>query len=178
MKRLFDFTLSGSEATWQAVDDRVMGGQSLSTMRPHAEQGVAFAGFMTREGGGGFASVQSPLPGALPADCVAIRLRCSGDGRSYSLRLRQQDAYDGISYRCDFRPATGVWQDVVLALADFRATFRGRELTSAAALQAHRVQRIGLLLAGGQTGEFELRLLHIDALDRAGVATAESELTN
>ena len=55
---LFDFDSADAVSGWFSVDDRVMGGVSVSQMR-YAGDGVArFSGDMSLENNGGFASVR------------------------------------------------------------------------------------------------------------------------
>jgi hypothetical protein len=66
---LFDFSDSRATNAWQAIDDRVMGGISRSTLRHDPAGHAVFEGTVSLERNGGFASVRSSpgergLPGA------------------------------------------------------------------------------------------------------------------
>ena len=56
---LFDFTDPSVASAWQAIDDRVMGGISRSTLRHDAAGHAVFEGSVSLERNGGFASVRS-----------------------------------------------------------------------------------------------------------------------
>jgi len=167
--RLFDFSEERDIARWHAVDDRVMGGVSDSRVQRCSPDSAAFAGVVSLENNGGFASVHAAIPQGILAGHVAIALDCVGDGRRYSLRLRQDEAFDGISYRNDFTPAAGQVSRILLPLADFVPVFRGRTLTTAGPLEPASVRRIGLLIAGQQAGEFKLELHRVSAVKPARV---------
>ena len=142
---------------WVSTDDPVMGGESVSAMKPGPDGTVLFTGRVSLANNGGFASVHRALEPGLLTGYHAVVLRLCGDGRRYSLRLRQADAFDGISYRHDFDTRAGQWVTVSLPLAAFRAVFRGRDLPSADPLEPSRVNRISLLIAR-QPGPFRLAL--------------------
>lgn len=161
---LFDFSTAGAGRSWAAVDDVVMGGVSGSGLVAMNDGSACFRGRVSRENGGGFASVHAPLPMGALSDARALRLRIMGDGRQYSLRLRQADGFDGISWRHDFGGRPGLWQTVELDLAAFEPVFRGRVLTTVDAMQVDRVHRIGFLAGKEQTGAFALRVSRIDKL--------------
>lgn len=156
-RRLFDFR-DGEEAdAWTAVSDPVMGGCSQARMSRDGDGVGVFAGTVSLENNGGFASIHRPLPSGSLAGAKALLLRCMGDGRRYSLRLRQDAEFDGISYRLDFTPEAGHWQEIELPLDQFRPVFRGRELTTAGPLRPEKIIRLGFLLAR-QPGDFHLRI--------------------
>ncbi len=162
-RRLIDFRDSATLADWHSVSDPVMGGVSEASMRWREAGYASFLGTVSLENNGGFASVYAPLEKGVLAGADALELNCRGDGRRYSLRLRKDDAFDGISYRLDFTPLPGHWQQIRLPLAEFRPVFRGRELTSAPPLQAGEVVRLGFLVAR-QPGEFSLDIQWVDWL--------------
>lgn len=56
---LFDFTDPSAANAWHAIDDRVMGGISRSTMRHDPAGHAVFEGTVSLERNGGFASVRS-----------------------------------------------------------------------------------------------------------------------
>lgn len=162
-RQLFDFGRPGEPDLWRAVDDRVMGGVSASQVIGIGGGLAVFCGEVSLENNGGFASVHAAVRKGILEGCQDIRLHCRGDGRTYSLRLRQDDDYDGISWRCDFTPAAGEWQAMSLPLKAFRPVFRGRELTTTDPLDPAQVRQIGLLIANRQAGPFRLELTSITA---------------
>lgn len=147
-------------ARWTTVDDRVMGGVSQSRLVATGEGTARFEGVMSLESNGGFASVRSAAGDWIAQGTEALRLWVRGDGKTYQLRLRTSDDFDGPSYTASFVATAGEWHDVTLRLDTFRATFRGREV-SAEPLAAERVRTIGLMLADGQAGEFALEIAWI-----------------
>lgn len=160
-KVLFDFTGPHTVNVWRAIDDRVMGGISRSTLRHDPAGHAVFEGTVSLERNGGFASVRSSpgergLPGA--GTCL-IELR--GDNKQFKLNLLTDDGFDSLNYQASFAPASTDWQTLHLPLADFRASFRGREVTNAPALDPARIRQVGLMIAARQAGPFELHIRRI-----------------
>ena len=151
---LVDFADPDAATAWEAVDDRVMGGASRSALRA-ADGHATFEGTVSDENRGGFASVRAALERVPPAGVEHLWIEARGAIATYYLNLRTEDAFDGVSYRADFRP-TPDWSRLELPLADFRATFRGRDVPDAPPLAIGRARQVGLMIADGQLGEFAL----------------------
>nr|MBP7522136.1 CIA30 family protein [Leptothrix sp. (in: b-proteobacteria)] len=58
-------------------------------------------------------------------------------------------------------PRDANWQTLHLPLADFRASFRGREVTGAPPLAPARIRQVGLMIAARQAGPFRLHIRQI-----------------
>lgn len=158
---LFDFTDPGAASAWHAIDDRVMGGISRSTLRHDPAGHSVFEGNVSLEQNGGFASVRSNagdrgLPGA---KACLIELR--GDNKQFKLSLLTDDGFDSLNYQASFTPRDANWQTLHLPLADFRASFRGREVTGAPPLAPARIRQVGLMIAARQAGPFRLHIRQI-----------------
>jgi hypothetical protein len=153
---LFDFTDPRAVQAWRAIDDRVMGGLSLSRMEHDPAGHAVFKGTVSLERNGGFASVRSSgaargLPGV--AACL-IELR--GEPKLFKLSLLTDDGFDSLNYQAAFSPSGCDWHTLRLPLADFRASFRGREVPGAATLDPARIRQVGLMIAAKQAGPFAL----------------------
>ncbi len=160
--RIFDFSAPDALSSWTARNDGVMGGVSLGRL-VRGEGCAVFEGLLSPERGGGFASVRAAIePGALDG-ARRIVVRARGDGRTYELRLFTEGVEPGVSYAASFETAGGEWTEHALPLEAFRAVRRGRPVPGAPALRAEDVRGVGLLLAGGQFGEFRLELASLDA---------------
>lgn len=153
---LLDFDDAAEAALWRPVDDVVMGGISSSGF-DLAEAGIArFSGRVSLEYNGGFASVRTPPRDWNTAGATAFVLRVRGDGHAYKFTLRTGDGFDGIQYQARFTPPAGEWTEVRLPVASFAATFRGRTVPDAPALDPARVRALGLMISDRQAGPFEL----------------------
>lgn len=152
-----DFTLEGSPLSWQAIDDRVMGGLSKSELVLAPQGFSSFQGVVSLAQGGGFASVRAPLPQPFVEGSQALYVWVLGDGHRYKLVLRADGEWDGVSYQAAFQPPAGVWVEIRLSEAEFLPSFRGRPV-AAPALVLRRVRQIGFMIADRQAGRFALGL--------------------
>ena len=113
-RTLFLFDRPESVAAWSAIDDRVMGGVSRSALRFDPAGHAVFAGLVSADNNGGFASVRSAVVHRAsgefdPEAFDAIELDVRGDGRRYKLNLRTDHGFDGVSYQAGFEPPAGTW---------------------------------------------------------------------
>jgi NADH dehydrogenase [ubiquinone] 1 alpha subcomplex assembly factor 1 len=155
MRVLFRFDADAIAQAWFAVDDRIMGGASQSRLRP--DRGFAvFEGEVSLAGGGGFASVRSRPADLGDTGAKAYAIDVRGDGRRYKLALRTDDAFDGVQYVAAFTAPADEWREVLLPLAAFRPSFRGREVPGTPPLDSGSVRQAGLVIADRQAGPFAL----------------------
>lgn len=153
---LLDFDDAADFTFWTPVNDVVMGGVSHSTFTP-AEPGTArFAGTVSLENSGGFASVRTAPRAWKAAGAAAFVLRARGDGRTYKFTVRTDDGFDGIQYQSRFTPPAGQWCEIRLLLDSFSATFRGRIVPGTPRLDPGRVRAVGLMISDRQAGAFDL----------------------
>jgi len=122
---VIDFLDPAQTLRWASVNDRVMGGVSTSQATATAE-GMAFSGVVSLDNNGGFASIR-----ALPreyglAGTSSLILRIKGDGQTYKLGIRTDEAFDGVQYQARFATQANEWQDIRLPVKDFQPTFRSR----------------------------------------------------
>ena len=162
VKMLFDFSHSIARKPWQAIDDRVMGGISQSELVAVTEEFVmmaAFRGSVSQQNNGGFCSIRAPVRSITPPTSEHVWIECRNGGQwgttLYALNLRTSDRFDGISYRASFTPYESLAR-FELATVEFAPVFRGRAVPDAPALKLADVQQIGLMVADGQSGPFEL----------------------
>jgi hypothetical protein len=160
---LVDFRRSPA-ADWFVVNDGVMGGVSTSTMEVTADGTGVFAGRLSLENNGGFASVRtSPASGDLSA-FAGLVLRVRGDGRRYQVRLRTDRRFDGLAYRAEFDTEAGRWITVVLPFDSFDPTFRGYVPPDAPPLDPGAIRQLGLLIGDEREGAFRLEVQRIIAV--------------
>jgi monofunctional biosynthetic peptidoglycan transglycosylase len=148
-------------ASWTVIDDGVMGGRSSGQVTWHGGR-LVFHGQLSLENNGGFSSIRTSLDGSLDG-IRAIRLTVRGDRRTYQMRLRQGQQFDGVAWRHEF-PTSPEWQTLDLPLKDFRPGFRGRDVPEAGAVDAGAVCQIGFLVGDKIAGAFRLEIAAIEAL--------------
>jgi len=150
---------------WLVVNDGVMGGLSRSEFAASADGHATFRGEMSLENNGGFASVRGYLPDGIPPGAQALEIRVRGDGRTYQLRLRMGERFDGVAYASEFETEADAWQTVRLPLAGFAPTYRGRRPRNAPPLDLEVVRQLGLMIADKREGAFRLDVEWIRAVD-------------
>ena len=153
-----DFSDVAEIATWRVLLDGVMGGRSTGVRYPE-DQHMTFKGAINTNGGG-FSSLRKPMqPGALK-DAETLKMRLKSDGRAYKLTFRTNARQwrRAVSYQLDI-PQTpkGEWRDVTLPLTGFRTSIFGRRV-SAPPFDAAQVREMGIILADGIDGDFELNI--------------------
>ena len=128
---------------------------------------AVFRGTVSLENNGGFASVRSGPAEFDMEGYAGIRLRVHGDGNDYRLRLRTTDSFDGVAYQQTFGTTAGKWITIDIPFADFTASFRGRRVPDAPALNPSNIRQIGFLIADRQTGPFALEIASISVYTAA-----------
>eukprot|EP00980_Cylindrotheca_fusiformis_P001018 scaffold276_cov132-Cylindrotheca_fusiformis.AAC.13 len=135
------------DLSWFRLDDGVMGGQSLTDHQKSEDGSLDFCGTINTSGGG-FCSIRADFQG-LPENTTAIRIRYSGDGKTYKFLL--SDGTRGFS--------TPSWQhDIVtdpskknqttdIALKDLKASMGPRRAPSGMELDASSIKEVGVMLS-------------------------------
>lgn len=160
---LFDFDTPRDAKKWGSVNDGVMGGRSEGTFRVNRKGISEFSGNLSLENRGGFASVRSK-PAELDlskTDALVIRIR--GDGRTYYCNLYVPTNRIAYSYRAKFDTKAERWQEVRLPLKSFQATWFGRTLSEAPAIDAKNIRSLGFLIADKKARPFKLEVDWIGA---------------
>ena len=166
-RTLFDFEGQDEAARWVRVNDGVMGGLSQSEMIFTPQGTALFEGTLSLENDGGFASVRTrPFDLGL-GGYEGLAVRVKGDGRRYKLRLRVDDRLDGPAYEADFETTADTWVNIQAPFRDFSATFRGRRLRNAPALDGAATRQIGFMLADKRAGPFRLEIDWVKAYQGA-----------
>ena len=161
---LLVFSTPGSISGWQAIDDRIMGGVSRSGLRFDPAGHAVYAGVVSPDNGGGFASVRHSNLALGTPTTAAYRLQVLGDGKRYKLNLRTDSAPDGVNYQAVFEPPAGLWVNLEIPVAQFVPRFRGREVPGMPPLAPERVCQVGLMIGDRQWGDFCLWIRSIEAV--------------
>lgn len=150
---------------WYVVNDGVMGGVSQSSLKRTGEDTGIFAGVLSLENNGGFVSVRADIGRSDLSAFNGLEIRVRGDGRTYQLRVRIDDRFDGIAYRAYFETREGEWNTVRVPFNEFLPTFRGRILRDAPELDPSIIHQVGFLLADKKPGPFSLEIDYVRAWD-------------
>ena len=158
---IFEFANPATVKAWAPIDDRVMGGISSSLLRHDPAGHAVFQGNVSLERNGGFASIRSTSGNRGRDGARVCLVEARGDGKHYKVNLLSEDTFDGVSYQASFTAEAGDWQIVRIPLADFRPTFRGREVAGAPSLNPAHIRQVGLMIAERQAGAFALAIRRI-----------------
>ena len=153
---LFDFSENTSTATWNIVDDTVMGGRSEGNFTVTNEGHGRFYGKVSLENNGGFSSIRHRFdaPKAL-GNTSAFRLRVKGDGSDYGLRIKDQSGQRYV-YAANFS-TTGDWQVVEVPYTNLAAQFRGYDMSDRVPpFSAEQVLELQLLIGNKRAQAFDL----------------------
>jgi hypothetical protein len=159
----YEFSEEESAPEWRTLNDRIMGGRSSGSFEP-VEGAMRFAGSLSQDNRGGFASIQDEDQLRDLSGTDGFELKVLGDGREYSLMVWTDDAPNRIYYGADFTPAAGEWQVIQLRWSDFRSYYRGFWVAQGEVNPA-RIVSIGFMIADGLSGPFALDLAWIRSLE-------------
>jgi monofunctional biosynthetic peptidoglycan transglycosylase len=160
---IFDFKTKDSAEQWFVINDVVMGGVSNSSFDVTGSDTAVFSGRVSLENNGGFASV-STKPAAHNLDGFdGLRIRVKGDGKTYKISVKNDDAFTGSSYQFQFGTERDKWITIDTPFSAFIAQFRGRVLSNAAPIDQSSIKSFGLLISDKQAGPFRLEIDWISA---------------
>jgi monofunctional biosynthetic peptidoglycan transglycosylase len=116
-----------------------------------------FEGELSLENNGGFASVRARLGPTDLSGFAGVSVRIRGDGRTYQLRFRLDERFDGVAYRATFE-STPEWSTVVIPFESFVPTFRGRTLRDRPPLDPTAIRQLSFMIADKTAGPFHLEI--------------------
>lgn len=159
------FNFAGQGPSWNIINDNVMGGLSMSSVRIDQErEQMTFSGSVSLENNGGFASARSQWLRYDLGEFDGVALRVRGDGHVYRFRIRTEETGPAVSYTALFQTEKDVWQDVYIPFRDMVPLYRGYVVDKAGPLDASSVRSFGLMVADKQSGDFELDIDWINAV--------------
>lgn len=166
--------LTAEPRAWRIVSDGVMGGVSTATLRRDGDA-LRFAGQISLANNGGFASARRPFDAAAyDGDVAGLVVHARGDGNRFRLRVYTRDRATGsehaFSHYATFETRAGEATRSELRWPQFEASFRGRAVPNAPAIEFADIVGIGVMITKDDhrrgSGPFALDLLRIDPLPR------------
>ena len=162
-RALFDFNSKEDAKQWQSVNDNVMGGISKGRSKITGDGTLEFTGDLSLENRGGFASIRSQKAKLGLKGHRDLVLRVKGDGRKYNCNLHVPTLRVAFSYRASFKTKPGKWNEVRIPLADFKATWFGRQVPGSSPVDPAKVNSVGITIADKKQGPFRLEIDWIKA---------------
>jgi len=158
IKLLLNFRDINDSGRWMVVNDGVMGGVSQSTVNLHNDGYLIFAGNVSTDYGGGFASIRTDYKNWGIGKHEGLILRVKGDGKTYQFRCRLGNNMNQIAYRHYFQTNNDEWQEIILPFKEFLPTYRGRVLNNFAVLDPYQIKHLGVMISDKQVGDFKLEI--------------------
>ena len=145
---------------WGIVNDGVMGGISQSNIYLNEINNIIFAGNVSLENNGGFASIRRVFDGTQLKESSTFLLRVKGDGNIYKFRLTMKGSY--ANYSADFKTTKDQWMNIEIPVENFKPYYFGRSIR-APKLKVRKVNSMGILISNKQEGDFSLEIEYIKA---------------
>jgi len=157
---MIDFTKRQCVERWRITNDGVMGGKSEGHFLFEQDKGV-FTGNISLDNNGGFSSVFRAID-HLATEFETVTIDVMGDGLVYELRMIV--TLDGylLAYKHSFNTVEGQREVLSFTLADFQASFRGRNITNAAVLNSGNICEVGFLVKSKIEGRFSLSIFSLN----------------
>ena len=153
---LVDLGDPAAVAPWTTVNDPVMGGRSTSTVT-FDDGGLLFAGTISLDNNGGFASARGPVDpeiGRRAAGATSLGVQAMGDGKTYVLRVETGQPW---SYVQRFATDVGVQRTYELPIGDFQPVGRFLDPVSGVPpLDPSTINRVSFYILDKQEGPFQL----------------------
>jgi uncharacterized surface protein with fasciclin (FAS1) repeats len=159
---------------WSTVLDGVMGGLSTGKVSQPEAGILRWTGELSLENNGGFSQVRTAVKEGACDGAEGFVLEVKGDGRTYTFDVRVSNVrMMAGAFQQKFETKAGEWTQVRLPLDGFRLFSFGREVRSAPALVAGKIESVGITLADKKAGAFalEMRSLGTYGKDAATAAT-------
>ena len=145
--------LRGLPASFQQVNDSVMGGRSTSSIRHDPNIAAAiFSGTLSIQNNGGFASVRAANVNIDLSRMTCVRVTAaSSTGGTYKLRLQDNNSsMNAVSYSHDFDVGSdGTFRTCELPLDRFVPTWRGQR-QEGYTLNKRNVSSVGIMLVSSK----------------------------
>jgi len=154
---LFDFA-AADEASWDVVNDGVMGGRSAGYVAVEAGT-LRFTGTLVTQGGG-FTLVRARRVVDLTGQ-IGLELRVRGSGRRFEVEVDDGLRSYGrsVSRRAAF-PSSAEWTLVRVPFATLRSTIFGQAV-NASPIDLARIRGVALYMADAKDGPFRLEVDYI-----------------
>ncbi len=174
-RTLFEFEKRDSTEGWTSVNDTVMGGLSSGGCRWIDEGTLEFAGDVSLENNGGFASVRVGTGALDLSDYDELHMRVRGDGKRYAFSVQTDHWMMAGAYYFHFQTAAGQWQEIRTPMRALEARSFGRPLRGAPALNTRDIRAFGFMISDKQAGPFRLEVDRIQAVKSRPIEAPPSE---
>ena len=152
-KILYKFSNNSSLRYWSVVDDVVMGGYSLGSLKINKSGNGVFSGKISLYNNGGFSSIRYYLDGTELGSFKNIILKIYGDNKFYQLRIK--NVYNDRHVYIKKFFAKSEWHEIKIPLDTMVPSFRGRKLNMNN-FNFRSFSELGILIGNKTEEDFEL----------------------
>jgi len=149
---------SGHIDTWQPLNDDVMGGRSSGEVTVAADY-LRFAGEVSLENNGGFASVRSPFSAFKLGSYTHLEVRYRCGGQSFAFVLDVTSGYGRTYWKAPMPTCSGEWRTDRIQLSAFQAYRIGQRLPAGGAPsvdELNAMRRLGFITQNKAAGPYTL----------------------
>ncbi|MBK7631973.1 MAG: CIA30 family protein [Ignavibacteriales bacterium] len=151
---LLNSSFMQTENKWRIVNDGVMGGLSSSNVNVNEDNKIVFKGNVSLENNGGFASLRSPIKNYNFEKFSGIELRMKGDGKRYSISMKETAYFTGYFYTTSLETKKEEWMVIKIPFDEFKLYYYGKETGSSKKIPLNNIKEISLLIGDKQEGTF------------------------
>ena len=157
---LLNASMMKTEDQWRIVNDGVMGGLSSSKAIVKDDK-IIFSGNVSLENNGGFASLRSQINDYNFENFSGIEIKIKGDGKLYSISMKETSYFSGYFYTCSFETKKNEWTILQIPFDRFKLHYFGKDISSGKKVPLSKIKEISLLIGDKQEGAFEAEIDYI-----------------
>ena len=158
---LLNSSIMKTENQWRIVNDDVMGGVSSSKVFITEDDKISFSGNVSLENNGGFASIRSQIKNYDFVNFSGIEIKLKGDGKLYSISMKETSYFSGYFYTCSFETKKNEWTILQIPFDRFKLHYFGKDINSDKKVPLSKIKEISLLIGDKQGGTFEAEIDYI-----------------
>lgn len=158
---LLNSSIMSSKDKWRIVNDDVMGGKSSSVVAIKNNE-IIFSGSVSLKNNGGFASLRSPVKDYNFEGYEGIELKIKGDGKLYSISMKETTYFTGQFYTANFKSKKDEWVTLQIPFDKFKLYYFGRETNSDKKVPLPGIKEISFLIGDKQEGDFQVLIDYIN----------------
>jgi hypothetical protein len=117
---------------------------------------MVFSGIVSLKNNGGFASIRSPLKEYDFSNFSGLKLKVKGDGKTYSVSMKQTYNFTGYFYTVNFNTSRDEWIEVQLPFDKFKLKYYGRTIDETPDIPLDKMKEVSLLIGEKQEGRFRI----------------------
>jgi NADH dehydrogenase [ubiquinone] 1 alpha subcomplex assembly factor 1 len=169
-RQLLDFSDRTFGRDWRQVNDSLNGGGSECKLKTTPRGSCIFEGHVYLKNGKGYAILQSDPGHYNLGGCQGLTVRLRGDGKVYTIGLKDNDDFGGLEYRAHVKTLDGARMEVQIPFGECEVVEFDMPVDDPRPLRADRIRQVSLMVLGNQEGGFR-----VDIEEVAGYAEVEEE---